>query len=381
MKQKICLFLVGFLVFIGFTHTSKAQELLIPETTTYRAVVTEVVEVIGTGIFFQGGEEVKTQEIKAKILTGEQKGDIIMIGDDFLMMNEGDTFFGLHTIYNGQATYGVLDYDRRSGLTWLFIIFVILIIGLGKWQGVRSLVSLGGSLAVIILVLIPLLLSGAPPILTSVGLASIILAIAIFFTHGFTRYSAIAFVGTSITVIITGILASFVVYSAHLTGFASDESTYLNFNTGGSLDFVGLLIAGMIIGILGVLDDIAITQVAVVRELYGANANLTKKQIFQSALRVGKEHVSALVNTLVLAYVGVSLPLLLYFSSAGSGNTVMTINSEIFATEIIRTILGSIGLILTVPLTTLLAVMFLDDTRGKTTEDENIPHACAGHSH
>jgi uncharacterized membrane protein len=164
-------------------------------------------------------------------------------------------------------------------------------------------------------------------------------------------------------VILTGVLAYIGVTFAHLTGFVSDEAVYLNLNTKGTLDFAGLLFGGIMIGALGVLDDIAVTQAAVVSELYNSASHLSKKEIYIKALRVGKEHVGALVNTLALAYTGASLPLLLLFSTSDSSISSI-INREIFATEIIRTVAGSIGLILTVPITTMLAVWLLKGYKG-----------------
>lgn len=158
---------------------------------------------------------------------------------------------------------------------------------------------------------------------------------------------------------------------AKLSGFGSDEAVYLNFNTHGSLDFAGLLLGGIIIGTLGVLDDIAITQTAVVRELLHTDGNLTKKDIYRKALNVGREHVGALVNTLALAYTGASLPLVLLLSQS-TMPALFLINSEVFATEIIRTVVGSIGLIMTVPITTALAVLYLS-------KSDPIKHS--GHAH
>jgi uncharacterized membrane protein len=220
--------------------------------------------------------------------------------------------------------------------------------------------------------LVPSLLKGYPPVLTSIIIAAVILFIAIYLTHGFNRESTVAFLGTVSAVMLTGILAYLAVTFARLSGFASDEAVYLNFNTNGALDFTGLLLGGIMIGVLGVLDDIAVTQAAVVSELYNSAPHLSRKEIYKKALRVGREHVGALVNTLALAYTGASLPLLLLFSiSDFSGASI--INQEIFATEIIRTAVGSIGLILTVPITTLLAIYMLKGYKIKY-QDQHIPH-------
>ena len=218
--------------------------------------------------------------------------------------------------------------------------------------------SLFGTFLVIIYFLLPLLLKGYPPVLTSSLIAAAILFLAIFLTHGFNRESGVAFSGTVIAVILTGILASVAVRMTRLTGFGNEEAVYLNFATLGNLNFSGLLLGGIIVGVLGVLDDIAITQVAVVRELKESVHNLSKKEIYHKAMRVGREHAGALVNTLALAYAGATLPLLLLFS-VSQIEFGMILNQEAVATEIIRTIIGSIGLILTIPITTTLAVYFL----------------------
>ncbi len=199
---------------------------------------------------------------------------------------------------------------------------------------------------------------GSSPGPASFLVAAGILFAAIFMTHGFNRESLVAYSGTMIAVLITSILAIISVDLTHLSGFTGEESTYLNFNTGGTLDFSHLLLGVIIIGMLGVLDDIAVTQAAVVTELYQSNKNISHKDVYHRAMRVGREHVGALVNTLVLAYTGISLPLLLYFYISPINLGAM-INLEMFATEIVRMIISSIGLILTVPIVTYLASRYL----------------------
>ena len=205
--------------------------------------------------------------------------------------------------------------------------------------------------------------------------AGLILFFAIFFTHGFNIRSIVAYGGTMAAVFLTGLFAYVSIQGVDLSGFSSDETVYLNLNTGGELDFVGLLLAGIIIGALGVLDDIAVTQVAVVREFFSAGIE-NKKEIYRKAMRVGREHVGALVNTLVLAYTGAALPLLLLFSLSESG-TLSIVNREIFATEIVRALVGSIGLIMTVPITTLLAVYVLSKYRQKLDDSGEVGHTHA----
>ncbi len=363
--------MLGFLIFQ--TTPLFAQELIQDKVEILKARVTEVVsqekkEVPGTDV------QSVYQTIKGEILEGNRKGEIVTIENDFLVLKKGDRFF-LRLTTDGMSekeTYFVRDIDRGGVMLGFIALFVAVVVVFSGKQGVRSLLSLAGSFFVILYVLVPTLLKGYPPVPTSIAIAAVILFLAIFLTHGFNRESTVAFMGTVSAVILTGILAYLGVTLAHLTGFASEEAVYLNFNTRGTLDFAGLLLGGIMIGVLGVLDDIAITQSAVVSELYNSASHLSRKEIYKKAIRVGKEHVGALVNTLALAYTGASLPLLLLFSTSDSSMSSI-INQEIFATEIIRTVVGSIGLILTVPITTLLAIYMLKGYRSK--------HHVHDHSH
>lgn len=350
---------------VFFPLPSNAQELIQDKVEIVKAKVVEVVsqekkEVPGTDV------QSIYQTIRAEILEGDKKGEVVTIENDYLVLEKGDKFFLRHSIdgMDGREMYSVRDIDRQGVILGFIILFAIVIIIFSGKQGVRSLISLAGSFFVILYVLVPSLLKGYPPVLTSIVIAAVILFLAIFLTHGFNRESTVAFAGTVMAVILTGVLAYLGVELASLSGFASDEAVYLNFNTRGMLDFAGLLLGGIMIGVLGVLDDIAITQAAVVSELYNSASHLSRKEIYMKAIRVGKEHVGALVNTLALAYTGASLPLLLLFSTSDSSMGSI-INQEIFATEIIRTTVGSIGLILTVPITTLLAVYMLKGYKGK----------------
>ena len=362
------LFFILLLIFTLASNISFAQEgeMIQDKSEVVKAEVLEVLNqtegnIPGTDI---GGGVYQT--ISIKILEGDQKGDIVTIENDYIMLEKGDKFFLYHSIdgLDGREVYSVRDVDRRSVVIFFVALFIAVVLFFSGKQGVRSLLGLAGSFLVILYVLIPALLNGYPPMLTSILVATIILFFAIYFTHGFNRVSTVAFTGTVLAVVLTGVLAYLGVTLAHLTGFASEEAFYLNLNTRGTLDFTGLLLGGIMIGVLGVLDDIAVTQAAVVRELYHSAPHLSRREVYQKALRVGKEHVGALVNTLALAYTGASLPLLLFFSTTDS-SVANIINQEIFATEIIRTVVGSVGLILTVPITTLRAVYMLKGYKGK----------------
>jgi uncharacterized membrane protein len=357
MKKNYKFILLFLAITFLFPFFSSAQTIHQDLQGVWNAKVLEVVSEKKQNV---PGTDTETviQELQIEILEGERKGEVIELKNDFTPLRENQKFFLSYLItIDGQELFAVRDIDRRGALLVLALFFVAVVILFGKKQGVRSIISLLASFAVIIYVLLPLLLLGYNPVVISVAVGSLILFVAIFFTHGFTFHSFMAFAGTALTIILTGILAFVSIELIELTGFFSDETVYLNFGTNGVLDFKGLLLGGMIIGVLGVLDDIAITQVSVVAELSKNASQLTTVQLFESAMRVGREHVGALVNTIVLAYAGVSLPLLLWFSqSEASFSTI--INNEVFATEIVRTIVGSIGLIMAVPITTYLAVIF-----------------------
>jgi uncharacterized membrane protein len=247
---------------------------------------------------------------------------------------------------------------RTTQLIVLTVLFVLIVLIFGGKQGLRGLLALLSSFVFIGLMLSSIM-QGYSPILMSVGIASLIVLIGSYTTHGVNRTTSAAVVGMVFTIIITGVLAFLSISATSLTGWNTDEITYLNLNSRGELDLVGLLLGGIIIGLLGVLYDAAIGQSVSVEELVRAAKHYTKRELYTRAVRIGREHIGALVNTLALAYAGASLPLLLLFFGGPDFNIELTINREMFATEIVRILVGSIGLVLTVPITTMVAVYML----------------------
>lgn len=303
------------------------------------------------------GTEASTmvQTVSARLLEGERQDEVITFENDLVTLGKGDRIFLSHIKdIDGTELYLLKDVDRGSGLVFLFMLFVGLLLLFAGWQGARALGSLLLSIIGIVFVLLPALLAGYDPILMSLLISSVILALALFGTHGFNPVSLIAFGGTFATVLATSAIAWWFVNTLRLTGYGSDASVYLTFATRGELDLVGLLLGSIIIGVLGVLDDISITQAAVVRELRAANASLVPVELYRRAITVGRDHVGSLVNTLALAYVGAALPLVLLFSTS-EAPLYFTLNQEVIAAELARILVGSIGLILAVPLTTALA--------------------------
>jgi uncharacterized membrane protein len=367
-------------IFIGFTlfcllFIQSAPVFAQSSEQVFRAKVSRVISEEPVPEFtIYGSENLQTLEIT--IRNTDRKGEFVEFQNDYISLKEGDAFFLGYTPSDndgGEGYYYVIERNRTVPLLFFVMLFVLVIIAFGKKQGVRSLVALIGSMFVIIYILMPSLLKGSDPTITSVIISIIILCIAIYFTHGFKRESSIAFVGATIAITITGALSIFAVHLLQFTGLGTEEAWFLSIESQIPLNLSGLLLGGIMIGVIGVLDDIAITQTAVVRELYSSAPHLSKWDIYKRAIRVGQEHVGALVNTLALAYTGASLPLLLLVSISEQSTQVL-LSKELFAVEIIRTIVGSIGLVLTVPITTLLAVYFLEKYRGQEYDGH-------GHSH
>lgn len=316
-----------------------------------------------------------TQMLTIEILEGVEKGVTTTFQNDFTQLKKGDVFYVRHSVGGfDPEMWSVSDAYRLDVLIGLAIVFVILLFMFGGIQGIRGLASLIGSLFLIFYLLIPNIYAGHSPIWISLGVASLIIIVGSYITHGFNRTTTLAMLGMVLTVVITGIATYFVIDMAQLSGFTSEENVYLNFGTSGRIDMIGLLFGGIMIGLLGVLYDIAIGQAITVEELVVAGTHYTRKQVLTRALRIGREHIGALVNTLAIAYVGASLPILLLFQQADTSIAYL-LNSELFATEIIRILMGSIGLVLAVPITTFLATYIL---YGKKIE-KSTGHE--GHSH
>ncbi|HXH89672.1 MAG TPA: YibE/F family protein [Gaiellaceae bacterium] len=251
--------------------------------------------------------------------------------------------------------YSLADFERRSPLLWLGLAFAAFVLVMGRWQGLRALVGLGASLAIVIFFVVPAILNGfSPPGVALVGSLAIML-VTLVVTHGFGPKMLAATLGTAAALLLTLGLGSLSIEIAHLTGLSSDEALFLR-ATAGDISIKGLLLAGMVIGALGVLDDLTVTQASTVLALRRANPALGFARLFRSAIAVGHDHIAATVNTLVLAYAGAALPILLIFSLGGTtfGDAI---NSESVAAEVVATLVGSIGLIAAAPLTTALAAL------------------------
>lgn len=266
---------------------------------------------------------------------------------------------------DGELVYFITDYVRRAPLYILGVIFALVIVLTGKWRGLKALIGLVISFLVIVEVILPLILKGYNPLLISVVFSLVIVLATTYLIYGLNKKSSISIAGTVVGIFLVGILAVLFTKVAHLAGFAQEESLYLIGLTGGQINLQGLLLAGIMIGALGVLDDITISQVSVVQELKEANPDLPQREIYKRAMKVGVDHIASMVNTLFLAYAGAALPLLLLFTIGQEPSLSFgeAINLEIISTEVVRTFIGSIGLALAVPITTILAAYFYHKKR------------------
>ena len=273
-------------------------------------------------------------------------------GDDILVTEAPAPPEGAAPAIAGTG-YTLYDFQRGAPMLLLAGLFVLVVLLFARLKGALSLVGLALSLLVVVVFVVPAILDGKGPVAVAIVGSLAIALITIPLAHGLHAKSLAAILGTCASLLLTAGLAVAFTELTHLTGFSSEEATYLQLGSG-DFSLQGLLIAGMVIGALGVLDDVTITQASTVLALRDANPSLGLRDLVARAMRVGRDHVSATVNTLVLAYVGAALPVLLIFSASdlGAGEVV---NLELVAKEVVSTLVGSIGLIAAVPITTVLA--------------------------
>lgn len=325
----------------------------------------QIVDSIKEDIVIQEDKQYLYQKLKVVIIKGSLKGKEITVevgnipivgqpkykpGDRVLISYSKD--------FAGNDVFYITDFIRRQPLAWLFLIFVILAVIIGRWRGASSLLGLGISFLVIFLFILPNIYKGYNPVLIAIIGSILIVPVTFYLSHGLNQKTTMAVLGTLVALVITGILAKIFVDFARLTGYASEEAAFLQVAKPGVINIRGLVLAGIIIGVLGVLDDVTVSQAAVVQQLKEVDHKIKFKQLFSRAMNVGQDHIASMVNTLVLVYTGAALPLLLLFIDNPLPFSQI-VNYEIIAEEIIRTLVGSVGLITAVPITTFLAVSFI----------------------
>lgn len=252
----------------------------------------------------------------------------------------------------GGHAYQISDHDRGDVLWVIGAAFVLAIIAFGRWRGLMALAGLAVAFAVLLLFIIPAILSGKPPLLVAVVGAATITLTVLYLTHGLTRATSVAVVGTLTSLTLTGVLAGVAVDATYLSGIVDDSSLYLDM--GYRINTQGLLLASIIIGTLGVLDDVTVTQAATVSEIARANPAYGFRQLYRAGARVGRSHIASVINTIVLAYAGAALPVLLLVRIGGQPMGDIVASPDI-TQEIVRSVVGTLGLIAAVPITTALA--------------------------
>ncbi|MBU0670935.1 YibE/F family protein, partial [Patescibacteria group bacterium] len=272
---------------------------------------------------------------------------------------EGDKLRMLHsTTAEGEDMFLIDDFIRTNQIYILVLAFIIITIAIGRWKGLSALIGLAISFLIILKMILPLIVEGYNPVLVTIAGAVIIMVGTLYIVHGFNRKTTSAVIGTVIGLVFIGFISWLFTELTRLTGTASEETLFISGVLGKTLNMKGILLAGMIIGALGVLDDITIGQASAVQQIREANPNMSFKEAYKRAMKVGIDHVGAIVNTLFLAYAGAAMPLLLLFQANQPPFTSFEhiINHGVIAQEIVRAVCGSIGLILIVPITTLVAV-------------------------
>jgi uncharacterized membrane protein len=320
-------------------------------------------------VFLHGGPE---EGETAGFIVGDQ-------GDEDVRLTVGDRVrvyrSGLPddaTIGGVQADrYGLADFERRLPLLLLFVAFAALVAVTGRWRGMRALLGLVASLGVVVTFVVPSILEGNEPLGVALVGAFAVMLITIPLAHGVGIKSVAAMLGTAGSLILVVVLARAATSFAHLTGLSSEEAVFLRAATTGGLSVQGLFLAGMVIGALGVLDDTTVTQSSTVMALRKANPSLGYADLFKAAIQVGHDHIAATVNTLVLAYAGAALPVLLIFS-LGDVSFSDAVNNEAVAGEIVAMLVGSIGLIAAVPVTTALAALLATRLDPRELPDEHV---------
>jgi uncharacterized membrane protein len=282
---------------------------------------------------------------RVKLEMGGAAGSPALHLDDKVLLGADKT--------DGKTTYYFADYNRDFPIALLFLLFVAASVVFGRWSGVRALAALVISLLVLVWFVIPSVLHGHSPIAVALVGSSFIMLAVLYVTGGLNTQSTVAVLGTLLSLALIAGLAWAFVIGSKLTGLADEDAVFLQ-AAGVSINLQGLLLGGIIIGSLGVLDDMTVTQVSAVWELRKANPRYDARSLYRAAERIGRDHIASTVNTLVLAYAGASLPLMIFFTQSNL-QLRHILTSEVIAVEVVRTLVGSIGLIASVPITTALA--------------------------
>ncbi|MEA3249625.1 MAG: YibE/F family protein [Patescibacteria group bacterium] len=325
-----------------------------------------ILEITDEGIEDLGGGFTQPyRTVRLEILNGPEKGverEMTQYGDNVSAegggLSPGDKVVVGRSPAAGEEGWFILDNYRIPAAALVFLVFLVLAVIFGRLKGITATIGLLFSVGVLALYVVPSILDGKNPLIVSLIGALAIAVFSLFLAHGFNRRTGIALLATLATLAIAAVLAVAFVSLARLTGFGSEEAFYLKLGLG-EINLRGLLLGGIILGALGVLDDITTTQVAAVDQIRKANPKLSVRELYRRGNSVGVEHIASMINTLALAYLGASLPLFLLFAANRYQPFWVILNSQIIMEEVIRTLVGSSALICAVPISTLLAAYML----------------------
>ena len=301
---------------------------------------------------------------KVEITSGDKKGEIMQTEQSFNAPNSpsfktGDkVIVSIFTNPDGTKQSFITDYIRTQAIYWLFALFIILVLLVGKKSGLGSLIGMIFSFTILFFFIIPQITTGANPVWTTLIGVLLILPLNFYLSHGVNRKTTIALVSTFLSVCLTSILSLIFINSAKISGYANEQAGFIQLSRNGSFDIQGLLFAGIVISVIGILDDVTVSQSSIVNQLRLELPKARTIELYKKAMNIGRDHIGSVVNTLVLVYAGASLPLLVLFTD-NSLNFNEALNYEIVAEEIVKTLVASIGLVISIPLTTFLAAFFL----------------------
>jgi uncharacterized membrane protein len=381
MKRLPVLLLLAWLwIVLGAPLTSVAEVVSDegPEGALWPATVAYVVDEQEIDVL---GEPQTVQRLEVVISGGPRRGEIVTLehGHGYRVnvarYRAGDRVY-VRQIQgaDGANIHEIATRDRSFPLMLMSMVFVGLVLLAGGQRGARSLVGLALSFAVIFWFVLPGLGAGQSPVWTALVGCGLAMPVSYYLSHGLNRKTTIALVGSLLGLGLTAAIAVGSVAAARLTGFSGDEAGFVQSLYGGAIDLRGLLLAGMIIGVLGVMDDITVAQAAVVEQLHEANHALDAWQLYRRAMRVGQDHIASMVNTLMLVYAGAALPLLLLLTDQSLPLTYV-LSQELISEEIVRMLVTSSGLVAAVPLTTLLAARWMAPRPSTVTSVPEAPSA------
>lgn len=368
--------LAGSLIWVKANTGSVVNERVADvEQNYYHATIASVTEVDGKALEHDPNFSVGARELQLTITLDDGRTVSTRAIDDAGLFVEGRrVLMRYQPLAPEELRWGIADVDRFGRLMWLTLAFVVAVLALMGWQGVTSLVGLAMSIGMILFIVAPAVLDGHNALLIATLGAMAVMWITLPLSHGLNWTTAAAMLGTAAALLLTVFLTYISVEGTFITGLTNEDAINLRYQTDKVLDLKGLLMAGIVIGTLGVLDDVTVSQASTVAQLRAAAPKAPRARIVAGALKVGRDHLAASVNTLFLAYAGASLPLLMFFIIGGVSFQEQ-FTSEIVAQEVVRTLAGSIGLVAAVPLTTLLAALILDEDSAVIHDhDHGAPH-------